>query len=240
MIKVSRIPEEWKETNGKNIRIGIIDSGCDIKHKSLNISEYKVFGKENLIHGTHIAGIISSNAMNYSHSGYCKDSEIIFAACDFVDSQSLIHLIEALEWMKEKNVDVLNLSFALKKNYEKIYNILFEMSKKTIICCSHSDKMFYPHGYEFVVSVGKKETDNADVIAPSSFVSTLPDNNYSELTGSSMATAFVTSVFGIAKSFNYNLSKESILNNISGKDLYLTEKNFLPKEHKQIIFKRKK
>ena len=238
MIKVSRIPEEWKETNGKNIRIGIIDSGCDINHKSLNVSEYKVFGKENLIHGTHIAGIISSNAMNYSHSGYCKDSEIIFAACDFVDSQSLIHLIEALEWMKEKNVDVLNLSFALKKNYEKIYNILFEMSKKTIICCSYSEKMPYPHKYNFVVSVGKKETDNADVVAPSKFISTFPDDNYSELTGSSMASAFVSSVMGIAKSYDCNLSKDSILNTISGNSLIVPEKNALPTTHKQIIFKR--
>ena len=104
MKKLSKIPNEWKETNGKNIRIGIIDSGCDITHKNLNISEYKVFGEENLIHGTHIAGIISSNAMNYSHSGYCKESEIIFAACDFVSYESLSHLIEALEWMKEKKV----------------------------------------------------------------------------------------------------------------------------------------
>lgn len=240
MKKLSKIPNEWKETNGKNIRIGIIDSGCDVAHKNLNISEYKVFGEENLIHGTHIAGIISSNAMNYSHSGYCKDSEIIFAACDFVSYESLSHLIEALEWMKEKKVDVLNLSFALRKNYEQIHKILYEISKETIICCSYSDKMLYPHGYEFVISVGKNENDKADIIAPGRFISTLPDNNYSELTGSSMATAFVTSIFGIAKSYNYNLSKDGIINTISGKDLYMVEREKFSTEHKQIIFKRKK
>ena len=240
MILLSKVPKDWVETRGEGIKIGVVDSGCDVAHKNLNISEYRVFGQENLHHGTHIAGIISSNAKNYSINGFCHKSEIIFAACDFVNFQSLSHLIKSLEWIKEKNVDVLNLSFALKKDYEQIKKILKEISEKTIICCSYSKDLPYPHSYDFVISVGKNKTDKADIIAPSKFVSTSPNNGYSELSGSSMATAFVTSVFGLAKSYDKKISKDSILIKISGEKIYIPEKNIFSTNNKQIIFKRKK
>ena len=240
MAILSKVPKEWIETKGKGIRIGIIDSGCDLNHKNLKISEYKIFGQENLKHGTHIAGIISSNAKNYSINGFCNQSEIIFAACDFVNYQSLSHLIEALEWIKEKKVDVLNLSFALKKDYDQIRKILEDISKNTIICSSYSKELPYPHQYEFVVSVGKKESENPDLVALGNFISTAPNNTFSELSGSSMSTAFATSVFGIAKAFDNKLSTESIIKKIDGKSLYFPEKNIFSTNNKQIIFKRKK
>lgn len=240
MIKLSNVPKEWIETNGQGVRIGIIDSGCDQTHKNLKISDYKIFGQENLTHGTHIAGIISSNAKNHSIHGFCNKSEIVFASCDFVNYQSLINLIKALEWMSEKKLDILNLSFALKKDYDKIKKILEKISEKTIICASYSKDLPYPHSYDFVVSVGKNETDNADIIAHAKFISTYPNNNYSELSGSSMATAFVSSVFGIAKAYNKNISLDSIINKIKGNDLYIPEKNLFSANSKQIIFKRKK
>lgn len=237
---LSQIPKEWIETSGEGIRVGIIDSGCDTKHKNLRISDYKIFGQENLFHGTHISGIISSNAKNYSVNGLCNKSEIVFAACDFVDYQSLINLLKALEWIREKNVDVLNLSFALKKDYDQIRKILKEISEKTIICSSYSKELHYPHSYDFVVSVGHKETDKADVIAPGKFISTSLNDSYTELSGSSMATAFMSSVFGVAKAYNNKLTKESILNKINGKKIYVPEKNLFSERSKQIIFKRKK
>lgn len=240
MIKLSNVPKEWIETNGKGIRIGIIDSGCDLNHKNLNVSDYKIFGQENLTHGTHIAGIISSNAKNHSIHGFCNQSEIIFAACDFVDYKSLNHLIKALEWIKEKNLDVLNLSFALKKDYDQIRNLLKKISEKTIVCCSYSKELQFPHSYNFVVSVGKNLNDNADVIAKGNFISTYPNNSYFELSGSSMATAFTSSVFGIANAYDRKLSKESIMNKINGVNLYTPEKNIFSTNNKQIIFKRKK
>ena len=240
MIKLSNVPKEWIETNGKGIRIGIIDSGCDIKHKNLHISDYKIFGQENLTHGTHITGIISSNAKNYSTHGFCNKSEIIFAACDFVNYKSLNHLIKSLEWIEEKKINVLNLSFALKKDYDQVRNLLKKISEKTIICSSYSKELKYPHSYDFVTSVGKNLTDNADIIAKGNFISTFPNDSYSELSGSSMATAFVSSVFGIAKAYDINLSKDSIINKIKGNDLYIPEKNIFSTHSKQIIFKRKK
>lgn len=240
MIKLSNVPKEWIETNGKGIRIGIIDSGCDINHKNLNISDYKIFGQENLRHGTHIAGIISSNAKNNSIHGFCNQSEIIFAACDFINYQSLIDLSSALKWMKEKKVDILNLSFALKNDHEQIKKIIEEISQTAFVCCSYSKELPYPHNYNFVISVGKNETDNADIIAKGNFLSTSPKNGYSELSGASMATAFTSSVFGIAKAFDKNISKESIINQIEGNFLYAPEKNISFNNSKQIIFKRKK
>lgn len=240
MIKLSNVPKEWIETKGKGIRIGIIDSGCDIKHKNLKISEYKIFGQENLRHGTHIAGIISSNAKNHSVNGFCSQSEIFFAACDFINFQSLTNLRKALEWIEEKNVDVLNLSFALKRDYDQIRELLKKISEKTIICSSYSSDLQYPHSYDFVVSVGKKETDNANIIAHGNFISTFPNNEFSELSGASMSTAFMSSVFGIAKAYNKKLSYDSIIKRVNGNSFYVPEKNIFSNNNKQIIFKRKK
>jgi major intracellular serine protease len=235
MITISKIPKEWILTKGRGVKIGILDSGCFTSHKNLNIKEYKKFGLTSENHGTHIAGIINSNAKNYSIHGLCTEADIYFAGCDFTQQNNVVYLYNALEWLKSKKLDVLNLSFALKTDYESVREILKEISNNCIICCAYSEKLKYPHSYEFVVDIDNEK--KASVYAEGNFISTSTKNGYRELTGSSMSTAFVTSVFGIAKAFNKRLTIQEILNTVNGKELYSAKSTFFNKDVKQIIIK---
>lgn len=233
MITVSNIPKEWILTKGKGVKIGIIDSGCFIDHRNLNIKEYKTFGRTSENHGTHIAGIINSNANNYSIHGFCTESDIYFAGCDFTQQNNLVYLYNALDWMKQQKVDILNLSFALKNDHEKIKEVLKEMSKHTIICCAYSENLRYPHSYDFTIDIDNKK--RGTVYAEGKFISTSARNSFTELSGSSMATAFVVSVFGIAKSFNKNITINEIYRTINGKEPYHTSSTYFNKRIKQKI-----
>lgn len=243
-IRLSHIPIEWKKTHGKDIKIGICDSGCDINHKDIKIKEYREFGEVDYKHGTHVLGIISSNSHNfYSIHGLCDKSEIYFSGCNFVNQNSISNLISSLAWLKSKKIDVLNLSFALKHDNKEIKSILFDMyNSGTIICCSYSDELLFPHSYDFTISVGK-ESDiekKVDIVAPSKFISLAPNNDYIEMSGASMATAFISSIAGIAKSFNKKINKGMLIKEICGESILNIESNsIMNSRKKQVIFRRK-
>ena len=67
-VKMSGAPLEWGETMGEGIRIGVIDTGVDLRHEDLRgaIAEARNFVDERKSaqddngHGTHICGIIGA------------------------------------------------------------------------------------------------------------------------------------------------------------------------------------
>ena len=88
-IKVIKAPELWaKGFKGKDIKIAVLDTGCDINHPDLKdrIVGGKNFtdddgGKEDVIsdyngHGTHVSGTIAANDSNGGISGVAPEASL--------------------------------------------------------------------------------------------------------------------------------------------------------------------
>lgn len=219
---LNKIPNEWLLAKSNDTNIFIIDGGCNVENNNFknNIKNYKEFGMSlRYEHGTHVTGIICSNADNvYSVNGLSHDANIYYGAID-VNKKSfdMQIMINVLEWMLNLNITphVLNLSLAWKTDNLKIKELLKEFYRKgCIICCASSKTLEFPHSYNFVISVANDESYNCDIIAPSSFNSTT-ESGYRRLTGTSMACAYVSSVAGIAKSYK-NMNKDEFLANLIG------------------------
>lgn len=225
---LANIPIEWLETYGKNIKVGICDIGFDTNHKALKhaISEYKLFGGGcNKNHGTHVAGIIASKPNNISSvKGLAMESKLYLAGINTNANLGYKTLIEALKWILEINVDVLNLSFAYSERNKKIEELLQKIAENTLIVSSYSTDLSYPHKYEFVISAGI-EDENADINYVGEFMSTSINNGYIKMSGSSMSTAFVSSVACLAKSYNSKITKEEFLSEIKGETKLDIRKN---------------
>lgn len=86
-IKVIKAPEMWaKGVKGKNIKVAVLDTGCDTSHPDLKnqIIGGKNFtdddgGKEDAIsdyngHGTHVAGTIAANDSNGGIAGVAPEA----------------------------------------------------------------------------------------------------------------------------------------------------------------------
>lgn len=224
---LSRIPVEWLKTAGYGVKIGVCDSGCDIKSNDLSrvIKEYKEFSPVNVKHGTHVVGIISSSADNcYSHRGYCARASLYVAGLTLGGANAINKLVDALTWLSCFELDVLNLSFAYAKESVELKELLYNISRRTLIVAAYSAGLSYPHCYDFVISVGVGENSDVDIIAPGKLVSNAKNNNYVEMSGTSMATAYITSVVGLARAYDKEIGKDGFLINVCGDKLLETQR----------------
>lgn len=215
--KLNKIPEKWKATFGANSKIGICDAGFDVNNYYIknNICQYKNFGETNIEHGTHVMGIMCLNSSNPTFvKGMACDSKYFLASAKIGGDDSINSIYSALCWLKNFNLDVLNLSFTYYLESSEIKDILYEMYKNgTIIVAAYSNDYFFPHGYNFVISAGD------EIIAPNNFFSSVENNNFKSLKGTSMQSALISSIVACAKSFDKKINKKMFIDIVCGENL---------------------
>ena len=217
-IKMIGAPLEWTESKGKGIKVGIIDTGVDYNHPDLKdrIKGYENFSDENTDmdlngHGTHVAGIIGASLNGIGVVGVAPECEIYSAKAFKKDgSADNTAISKALEWLIEKDVNVINMSFASEKPSDEIYKKIQRAYNKGIILVAAAgndgstvNSIGYPAKWKEVIAVTAVDIENkhaefsscgkeALVAAPGKEIySTFPDNSYKALSGTSMSTPLI-------------------------------------------------
>jgi subtilisin len=173
-VKMIGAPLEWYETMGKGVKVGIIDTGIDVKHEDLQgrIKEYANFtssDRQNVIddngHGTHVAGIIAAEKNNIGVVGVAPQADLYIAkAFDSKGSADFGAVSRSLMWMAERNVDVVNMSFSsqtVNKQYYRLVSQLYQ-SGITLVCAAgneglsqegNTNTIGYPAGFDQTIAV---------------------------------------------------------------------------------------
>lgn len=229
---------DQKENFEKSIRIGVIDSGLDTAHqlfKDKKIQQgWNALAENNqmyddLGHGTHITGIIVSRMPSVSIIPY----KVVSA-----EEGKLSDVIKALDKAIEDQVDVINMSLGFSSDSYALQEIVEEaVQDKIIIIAAAGNKSssdpFYPASYDHVLAVAALNNFNAkmsksnygdwiDIAAPGYRVlSSLPNNLYGRKSGTSQATAVVTSlVADILMKSEGPLDSEEILGELKKHAVY--------------------
>jgi subtilisin family serine protease len=204
------------------ISVAVIDSGIDETHVKLkkNIVDYANFAsdsktKEDLVgHGTHIAGVILSEA---------PSATII--PIKFTDGRlgKLSDLLRALDYAIAKDADIINLSLGIAENSRFLEEKINKALKNNIVIVAaagnqNSDQKFYPAAQQDVISVaglnkkGEKmfSSNYGDwidfAVIGQDVYSTFPKNNYRYWSGTSQAAAKLTGII-IARSEENDIHK---------------------------------
>ncbi len=246
-VKMLGVMYEWKETMGEGIKVGIIDTGVDINHKDLNhnIALCKNFIGDSASdvsdivgHGTHIAGCIGAERNGSGIIGVApKCSLYIAKAFDENGAAKTDSVINALEWLRENKVDIINMSFSSKETSKREYEAIKNCYDDGIILvaaagndgphCSIRSNIGYPAKFDEVIAVtavdaNKNAADfsscgsEAQVAAVGKEVlSTYKDNKYAILSGTSMATPLIAGACAILQGkakirFNRKLTPEEM------------------------------
>ncbi len=216
------------------IQVAVIDSGIDSDHEifdgnpvltgwntiSDNTTMYDDVG-----HGTHVAGIISSGV---------EGIEII--PYKIVDSKGgkLSNVIEAVSKAIEDDVDMINMSFGVSTKSYALETLVEKAYKKDIIMVAaagnnNKNSGFYPAQYEHTIAVAGVDSagnkmpnsnygDWVDVAAYGYHVrSSLPDNEYGYKSGTSQATAKISAKVAellMEASSDGDLSLEQVLSGL--------------------------
>lgn len=232
MTCTSEVTDFFKSASLKEVKVGIIDSGIDYNNdifknrlidNGVNLSksgDKTGMSDDPKSHGTHIAGIVASNTL----------SNTLLRSYKIFDSQgnsTELLVITAIEYAVSDGMDIINLSLgtdesdALRESLQNAYDkgtvIVTASGNKGIDC-----KNILPASFDGSITVGAVDADgipaafsnhgtSLDLVAPGvDIYSCLNGNQYGFISGTSMATPFVSAASALMLGFAPDMTPAQI------------------------------
>lgn len=223
-----KVPELWKRSRGKDIKVGSIDTGMDQKHlqsgdlagvvvdaRDFTGSRFSYLDQHG--HGTHTGGTIAGKR----GTGVAPECKLYVAKALSDDGSGDDRMLaEAIRWVADCGCQFANLSLGSPFNSELIAEAVAYAAGKgcLLICAAGNDggAVNFPARLENVISVAAvNETGELadfscrgpeqDVACGGvKILSCYKMGGYSVLSGTSMAAPFATGMFALAASAGYN------------------------------------
>ena len=215
------------------VKVGIVDSGIDYEHEffksrlidnGLNFStsgeEHTAMSDDPESHGTHVAGIVVNNTLdNVKIKGY--------KVFDLEGKTSDLCVALAVYKAIEDKMDVLNMSFssAYSETIEESLQEAYDSGMVLISSAGNDAKSIgesLPANFKGTITVAAANENGAiadfsnygyqiDVAAPGvNIYSTVDDNKYGYLSGTSMSAPFVSACVATLLSLNSDITQEEI------------------------------
>lgn len=225
-VKMVGAPYEWSETKGAGVKVGIIDTGADLRHEDLRkaIVKQKNFvdpardATDDNGHGSHVAGIVGARQNGVGVIGVAPESEV-YIAKSFTpdgagDEKAVLH---ALEWLCAEGVQVINMSFASFRKSDLYERMIKEAYAAGIIliCAAgnegylQGDSIGYPAKFEECMAVAAVDVNKNNApysskgpkielsAAGTDVYSCYMNGAYATLSGTSMATPIISGAVAI-------------------------------------------
>jgi subtilisin len=221
-------PAAWQFTEGKGVRVGIIDTGIDANHPEL-IGQvdggYDAISKTTLKenwqdqngHGTHVAGTVAALRNGKGVVGVAPKARLYAVrVLDADGSGQLSDVIDGIIWCANNGIQVANMSLGSGQDSETMHNaVRYAAATGLIIAAAAGNSggaVGYPGSYLEVISVSASNINDeiapfssrgpeVDFIAPGvDVVSSKMGGGYVSYSGTSMATPHVTGIVALAVS----------------------------------------
>ncbi|MGJ3250929.1 MAG: S8 family peptidase [Elainellaceae cyanobacterium] len=213
------IPDVWIQTMGDGVKVAVLDTGIDLDHPDLadGIVEVKDFTNEGIEdgngHGTHCAGIIAARLNDTGFVGVAPRSQLLIAKVLTNEGGGAFHWIaDAVLWAVEQGADIISMSLGGPYSSNRLYQAIHvALAKGVMVICAAGNEgslfqnsIGYPGRYGGVITIASHDQNGnrsgfssrggeIDLMAPGSHIwSTYRDGGYAELSGTSMATPFVS------------------------------------------------
>jgi major intracellular serine protease len=251
------IPELWTLSTGKNITVGVIDTGCDLYHNDI---KNNLVGGKNFVdkkkdpiddngHGTHVSGTIAGENNSQGIVGVSPNTKIMpLKALNGRGSGNENHIAEAIVF-GSKHCDFLCMSLGSPNKSSKIYNALKQAVKnKTIIFCAAGNSgtnapIMYPAKFSETIAIGAIDRnldrtsftcsgDELDFLSPGQDIfSCMPNGGYAMMSGTSMATPFAVGCACLIKSIHKNITQNNLIEMLKKTSLSLKSKQYSNKKY---------
>ncbi|MDR4434367.1 serine protease Isp [Bacillus tequilensis] len=178
-IKVIKAPEMWaKGVKGKNVKIAVLDTGCDTSHPDLKnqIIGGKNFtdddgGKDDVIsdyngHGTHVAGTIAANDSNGGIAGVAPEASLLIVKVLGGENGSGQYewIINGINYAVEQKADIISMSLGGPSDVPELKEAVQNAVKNgvLVVCAAgnegdgdeRTEELSYPAAYNEVIAVG--------------------------------------------------------------------------------------
>jgi subtilisin family serine protease len=216
---IDRVDAEisWGISTGDPVKVGVIDTGIDLKHPDLQANIKGGYNAINPLkspnddngHGTHVAGIIA--ALNNTIGVIGVGPNIDLYAIKVLNASGsgyLSDVIEGLDWAVANGMQVVNMSLGTSQDVQSFHDAIVSAYNAgvTIVAAAGNSggTVSYPAAYPEVIAVSATDQNNqiasfssrgpeVDLAAPGvNIYSTYKGQSYATLSGTSMAAPHVT------------------------------------------------
>ena len=235
------IPDCWKETQGKGVKVAVLDSGCDYNHSDLkgNMLIGKNFIPEEKdqppmdrnSHGTHVAGTIAARNNRVGMVGVAPECKIMpVKVLGDNGSGSLLTVAEGIRWAADQRVDFITMSLGSVGTHRILSDAIDYAESKGVVCfCAAGNSgaktdILYPAKYDNVIAIGAIDEffnrtvfscagNSLDFLAPGQdIISCVPNNQYASMSGTSMSNPFATGCAALLLAWNKKTNRFKLNN----------------------------
>ena len=222
------LPEAWKHAQGEGVTVAVLDTGCDLDHPDL--ADNLLPGK-NLInpnkppeddnqHGTHVTGIICAQNNDIGMVGVAPEAKVIpIKVLDKNGDGHLTTVAQGIYLAIERKADIIAMSLGAPVPVNIVRDAIQAAADKGIPTfvaagnAGNTKEVFFPAAYPETIAIGSIDENfkrskfsntgrNLDFMAPGGRIfSTVPDNWYAILSGTSMACPFAVGVAALMLSY---------------------------------------
>lgn len=171
-------PDFWvhEPTKGANVKIAVLDTGCDIYHPDLSgrIAGVRNFtnedgGRKYLVtdyngHGTHVAGTIAASANSSGVVGVAPNAKLYILKVLTNNGGTINWLISAIQYAMFLNVDIITMSLGTSYNDYRLHDVIKQAVARNIsvVCAAgnsgdssaSTNELSYPAAYPESICVG--------------------------------------------------------------------------------------
>lgn len=222
------IPKYWNQTQGEDIIVAVIDTGCDLNHKDLknNLLEGKNFVNKRKSptdgngHGTHVSGTIAAQNNDLGIVGVAPKCKILpIKSLDDNGSGNIRDIIDALIWATDQKVDFITMSLGSPNDTKDLQQaVKYATDNGSIVFCAagnsgEDSEIMYPAKYTESISIGAIDErlertsftcsgEELDFLAPGhNILGCVPNDDYAVMSGTSMSNPFAVGCAALVASY---------------------------------------
>ncbi len=222
------LPVAWKITQGEGVKVAVLDTGCDLDHPDLvdnllpgiNLVKRGRPPEDDNQHGTHVTGIICARNNDIGMVGVAPAAKVMpVKVLDSKGAGDLGVVAQGIKWAVDNGADFISMSLGSPRPLSTIRKaIQYAESKGVVVFVAAGNAgltkdIFYPANYPETIAIGSIDQNfdrskfsntgkGLDFMAPGGKIfSTVPDNWYANLDGTSMACPFAVAVAALCLSY---------------------------------------